>query len=186
MKSGTTLEYFQKFYDQSYNTAIEYILVKTGDVSFSKKVIVDCYREILKSIRANNENDDNALSALLYQSLDKNIAAYWKDRRSFAPFSREMLVNQNLDEKHIREELLTPLSESVSEISYEQLSQIVLKCLDTQQPLQRRAFILYIFFQNNVEECAKKLDITPTTAALYIKDTLQHISHALTDHSLAE
>lgn len=173
---------FQHFYEQTYDAAIEYILLKTGDLPFSTQSTIDCYKTVLKSMQSDKSSGTDCTNSL-YELLDKHISNYWKENRSFAPLSREVLMQQDAQSEQMIRSLQQVLPEGTDALPGETAANIVKNCLQPLPALQRRVFVLYFFFQKSIEESAALLEITPTAATLYISEVLQQILDAVSNYS---
>ena len=164
---------FNSFYNQTYKSAMQYCLMKTGDFINSEDLLSDAYYAIYKRISKEDAGEIEDLNRYLFTVLKNGISKYWKKHR------RDLLMTVSSDDEDNYEALLETdfnLTEETAE--REMLLQDILEFVSKQPAPMRRAFTMHFYLDKSIEECAKELDAPVTT----VRNHIYRLLHKVQDH----
>lgn len=161
---------FNSFYNQTYNSAMQYCLMKTGDFINSEDLLSNAYYAIYKRLAKDDAGEIEDLNRYLFTVLKNCISKYWKKHR------KDLLMTVSSDDEQNYEALLeTDLNLTEETAEREMLLQDILEFVSTQPAPMRRAFIMHFYMDKSIEECAKELDSPVTTVRNHIYRLLHKI-----------
>lgn len=160
---------FNAFYHATYDQAMAYCMAKTGDFINGEDLLEDAYYAVYKKILKDKKGQLHEPERYLYAALDARIEQYWKKHRKeqfLAPAEDEVSLDAML-------ELEFDLTEETA--VKQMLVQDILEFVSAQPAPMRRAFAMYFYLEQAMEEIAAELGVSTVAAQNYLYHLLQAV-----------
>ncbi len=166
MKRKELKEYFNLFYNNTYSATLSYCLKKTGDFLNLEDLVASSYYQLYKLIKKSKTIDQPTANKLLKKAVDGTLDRYWKKHKKDLTFKKKQNPQHTLEEY-----LAAEIDVTEEEATQMMLCQDVLEYVSDQPMMFRRAFVLYFYYEMNLDAIAVELNL-PQEDVLYCLVTI--------------